>query len=183
MALAEIKQKILSEAQAKADAILAAAEKLAAEKLAVAQKQFKAERQKAETLLAKEREQTVQQRRQLLAMESEQKGLALKREYLQQTLQLAVEKIRQKKLKEFYLKIFRGLELHGAQIITGGETAPAEAACRALGVSPKIILKKDWPAGCLEIDYGRSRVDCSLLQYAQELTRTMEAELAERLWP
>lgn len=183
MALADIKQKILSEAKAKAAEITAATEKLVAEHMTAAQKQGKAERQKVEAVLAKEIGQAVQRRRQILILAGEHKILALKREYLQQILDGAVEQIKQKKLPEFYAKILKGSDFNNAQIFVGADTAPVKAACQKLGVEPKIVLKKDWPAGRLEIDYGRSRVDCSLSLYAQELARTLEAELAEKLWP
>ena len=183
MALKDIKRKILGEAQAKAAEITAAAEKLAAQNLEAAQKTIRRERQIAKDQLAKEHEQALQPRLQVLALEGEHRILALKREYLQQTLDLAVERITQKKLPEFYTKIFKEIKLDGAQIFVGGDIAPAETACRKLAVEPKIVLKKDWPIGRVEIDYGKSRLDCSLPLYAKELAKTMESELAERLWP
>jgi len=182
MALADIKQKIISEAEGRAAEIISAAKKLATEKLTAAQKIILRERLSEEERLVKEREQALLPHRQVLALESNSSVLSRKRTYLQQVLDLAVERITQKSLPEFYAKILKGLDLAGAQIFIGGDIAPVETACQKLGINPKITLKEDWPAGRLELDYGLSRMDCSLPLYAQELSQTLEAELAEKLW-
>jgi vacuolar-type H+-ATPase subunit E/Vma4 len=183
VALEDIQNKILDEARASAAQIASAADQAAAEKVAAAEKRLQAERQKALAELAGERARALQQRRQLLLMETSQSALALKREYLQKVLALAVEQIVKKKLKEYYVKIFKTVDFQGARILAGGDPAPVAAACKASGVSAEIIPQPDWPAGRLEVDYGRSRLDCSLALYAQELAQTLESALAERLWP
>jgi len=179
MTLENIKQKILGEAETKANGILTAAEKLAAEKLAAAQKQVNAERQKIAAQLAKEREQAIQQHKQLLAMEGEQAALALKREYLQKVLEQAVEKIKRKKLSQYYKKTLKNIDLTAARILVNDRAAEADIPAE---IQTEIVQQKDWPDGRLELDYGRSRLDCSLDLYARELARTLEAGLAERLW-
>jgi hypothetical protein len=44
-------------------------------------------------------------------------------------------------------------------------------------------MPQDWPAGRLEIDYGKARLDCSVELNAREMAAASEAEIAARLWP
>lgn len=182
MALDDITKKILAEAQSKAAKITAAAEKAAAEKLAVAQKQIKTARQKAEAETAQDRARSIQQRRQLLAMETEQKVLACKREYLAQVLQTATETVQRKKLKEFLTKVFRNVDFQGARVLAGGDGQAASDALKTLGVSAKVVTQKDWADTRVEVDYGRARLDCSVELAARDTAQKLEAELAGRLW-
>ena len=183
MALNDIKKKILAEAQGQANKILTAAETEAAQKLSAAQKQLNAERKKIAAELEKERALSVQQRRQLLQMETAQKCLAQKRACLERVLALAVKNLSGRKLKSYYAKVLRTVDFNGAKILAGGDKAPLEEVLRALGVpDTPIVMLENWPAGRLEIDYGKARLDCSVELNVREAVSAAEAEIAARLW-
>ncbi|MDR2428623.1 MAG: hypothetical protein LBD62_02325 [Candidatus Margulisbacteria bacterium] len=184
MALNDIKKKILAEAQSQAEKIRTAAETEAARKLSAAQKQLNAERKKADAELEKERARSVRQRRQLLQMETAQKSLGQKRACLEQVLALAVKSLSGKKLKKYYAKILQTVDFNGAKILAGGDKAPLEEVLRELGAPDlPIITPSGWPAGRLELDYGKARLDCSVELNAREAAAAAEAEIAARLWP
>jgi vacuolar-type H+-ATPase subunit E/Vma4 len=184
VALNDIKKKILAEAQGKAGKILADAEAEAARRLSAAQKQLNAERKKADAELEKERAQAVRQRRQLWQMETAQKSLGQKRDCLEQVLALAVKNLSGRKLKNYYARILRDVNLTGAKILAGGDKAALAEVLQTLGTpDTPIVAPENWPAGRLEIDYGKARLDCSVELNARETAAASEAEIAARLWP
>jgi hypothetical protein len=184
VALNDIKKKILAEAQSQAEKILAAARTEAAQKLSAAQKQLHAERKKADALLEKERALSVRQRRQLLQMETAQKCLAQKRACLEQVLALAVKDLSGRKLKKYYARILRDVDFTGAKILAGGDKAALAEVLQSLGApDTPTLTPENWPAGRLEIDYGKARLDCSVELNARETAAAAEAEIAARLWP
>ncbi|MDR1453473.1 MAG: hypothetical protein LBJ25_05825 [Candidatus Margulisbacteria bacterium] len=184
MALDDIKKKILAEAQNQAGKILAAAQTAAAQKLSAAQKQLNAARKKAAAELEKERALSVQQRRQLWQMEITQKCLAQKRTCLEQALTLAVKDLSGKKLKKYYARILRAADFNGAKVLAGGDKAVLAEVLQTLGApDTPVFTPENWPAGRLELDYGKARLDCSVEPNVREAAAAAEAEIAARLWP
>jgi len=190
MALADIKEKIIKDAEAEAKASLAKNKQELARRSHVIEVEIAQEIEKIKQGLQERVRRTVEQGRVLAKMEAGKQMLQAKREYLSRLSAeieaeiLDDEALLQKFLVKILARIRSGLE-QGKKLkieVSAKNEKVLKKALEELKLDGDTASKKEWPAGRMELVFTKSLLDCSLGQYLKEELKLREKEIAGMLF-
>jgi len=188
VALADIENRIIEDAEKQAKKMLQQAQSEAEERLQKMRAQLTREKRAREKTMAQDLEQAVVQSKQLYQLEASQKVLSGKRASLVRLQRELAEEILgdQALLESYFSKILKQLvlnnELHG-QIEVSQDGKPAlQATLKKLGLQPEVVTKSGWTAAQMEIVRPEYKINCSLDNYLQENLKKLEADITAELF-